>query len=697
MNSADTRRAARADDAMPPAAPPPIDDIELEILRAGPAHNQLLSPLTPYMALCGAESPVGLHLPFEHAQLLSRLNRLRDPAGNADVPDSQRDTEIAELGATIARLLAQVPALVAALRAARLDAGRLVNIRLRLCAFELGLVPFEATLIPTQDDAIGSATPLLLHGLTGMTREIRRGRPLPVDWNRAPKILFAFASPADLDDVPAQDHVDALRRAIDPWIGIRPTAAERLTDVRRFLTVLPNASLASIAAACRTGDYTHVHILAHGAPLPGLDGNRRFGICLAADPGQGDGRGDPGRRNGADPAHVVVDGQRLALALTGVGGDGHRATAPPTVVTLATCDSGNIGSVLTPGGSIAHELHAEDIPWVFASQFPLGMRASTLLTEALYAGLLAGSDPRVTLHHVRQRLRLELPSTHDWASLVAYAEVPADLSAQVDAFRARQTKGRLDVWFERMDALVGDRLQPPGAAFRPGLDAALPELTRLGSTVRAELAAWCDEPMARREPRRRAARLAMRAAGEKRIAIVYGSWPDDEDARSRRDEAYRLARRHYRAALKAEPANHWAITQFLSLIATPALAATDALLMAATSAHRRWWQTAWQLADWDAASASQGRARAWAHGTLAELELLGAVYAGDERTPQSRLEALVAECRRVCEACDDADNGEDRFPIASTQRQFQRYLDHWPRPQWQELAQAAVATLRDAA
>lgn len=49
-----------------------IHDIKLEFLRSGPAHNHLLSPLTPYMALCGADGPVSVHLPFEHAQLLSR-------------------------------------------------------------------------------------------------------------------------------------------------------------------------------------------------------------------------------------------------------------------------------------------------------------------------------------------------------------------------------------------------------------------------------------------------------------------------------------------------------------------------------------------------------------------------------------------------------------------------------------------------
>jgi len=62
-----------------------IHDIKLEFLRSGPAHNQLLSPLTPYLALCGADGPVSVSLPFEHRQLLNRLDRLRYEVGGVAV------------------------------------------------------------------------------------------------------------------------------------------------------------------------------------------------------------------------------------------------------------------------------------------------------------------------------------------------------------------------------------------------------------------------------------------------------------------------------------------------------------------------------------------------------------------------------------------------------------------------------------
>ena len=44
-----------------------IRTVTLEFLRAGPRHNQLLSPLTQYLAVCG-DSPAGVvNLPYEHA------------------------------------------------------------------------------------------------------------------------------------------------------------------------------------------------------------------------------------------------------------------------------------------------------------------------------------------------------------------------------------------------------------------------------------------------------------------------------------------------------------------------------------------------------------------------------------------------------------------------------------------------------
>ena len=71
-----------------------IRKVKLELLRSGPAHNQLLSPLTPYLALCGADGPVTVNMPFEHRQLLSRLDRLRYATNGSAIAASQQEAEL---------------------------------------------------------------------------------------------------------------------------------------------------------------------------------------------------------------------------------------------------------------------------------------------------------------------------------------------------------------------------------------------------------------------------------------------------------------------------------------------------------------------------------------------------------------------------------------------------------------------------
>jgi hypothetical protein len=255
-----------------------------------------------------------------------------------------------------------------------------------------------------------------------MTREVRRGHPLPVYWDREPRILFAFASPENLPPVPAQAHLEALRRAIDPWTHWKARPADRVEEVKKHLTVLPNVSLQKLQRECEATEYTYVHILAHGELI---ERHGHYGLALCSD-------GDITLRD-------LVDGDALATALTSKDAIG-TTRFRPTVVSLATCDSGHAGSVVTAGGSMAHALHSGGIPWVVASQFPLWMHASSVATEVLYEGLLRGDDPRWVLYRLRQRLRTDSTATHDWASIVAYAVVPWDFDRQVEAFRNRQTR-----------------------------------------------------------------------------------------------------------------------------------------------------------------------------------------------------------------------------------------------------------------
>ncbi|MCF6158006.1 MAG: CHAT domain-containing protein [wastewater metagenome] len=662
-----------------------IRHIKLELLRPGPAHNQLLSPLTPYIALCGSDGPVTVRMPFEHHQLLNRLERLRYDTNGVPIAASQRETEVRELGAAIGHVMGQVPALLSELSDPRGNGGKLVHLQLSLSAFELGMVPFEAAIAP--DGFPGSGSPLFLQSRTPIvvTREVRRGRPLPINWNRMPRILFAFASPNGLPQVPAQEHLKAIRRAIDPWVKLKDSPEERVRDVKQMLTVLPNASIGRIQEECSTAQYTHVHILAHGA-LFNESGNRRYGImlCSDTDPMKGD----------------VVDGERLAIVLTARGSSDNIRNRP-NVVTLATCDSGNIESVLIPGGSIAHELHAAGIPWIFASQFPLWMRASSIATEVLYSGLLKGDDPRWVLFDLRQRLRIDSAGTHDWASIVCYATVPWNFGQQVDAFRDKRIRSKLDVKFDRIDELVGANADGRKAAEARSPADRDAELESLCESIRTDFKAWYEEPIMATSARRKAECLGMRAASEKRIGIAYFLIAKEKkekivDAKvthlkqEKSKEAYKSARDFYRSSLETDPLNIdniWFITQYLSMLAI--LADPPEVWNSLAKDYGQWWNTARQIANWKLRKAA-GDDRAYVRATLAELALLGVAYAGPNFEPGQAKQDIRNCCEEMLSLLSP-----DAFPILSTRRQFRRYLEYWQREQWNKLAKTALSALGD--
>lgn len=638
-----------------------IHNVKLEVLRPGPAHNQLLSPLTPYLVLCGADGPVTVRLPFEQRQLLTRLERLRYSLGKTAVLPSQREAELHELGETIGQIFAQVPALLAELGSVRSKKEKFVHLRLSLSAFELALLPFETAIAP--DGFPESGSPLFLQSKTpiSLTREVRRGQPLPVEWDRPPRILFLFASPAGLASVPARQHLLALRRAIDPWVKIRDNEQEQLDEVKKVITVLPEATLEQVRQACMDTEYTHVHILAHGAPYDHA-GDQHYGLALCSS---------------TNPRKIdVVDGERLAIALTTDRALSGSARQRPTILSLATCDSGNVCSVLTPGGSIAHELHAAGIPWVFASQFPLWMRSSNIFTEVLYKRLLKGADPRCTLHELRQRLRTSCPETHDWASIVAYATVPWNFEKQVNDFRDRQTRQQIEIKFEQIDKQLNNEKHLSSG------NTISAEMADLCGAIRLELQAWREDSAARSSNRELAERLGVSAASEKRIGIAYAQISNRKNSL----DAYRKSCRLYQKAIEAEISNHWVITQYLSMLAvTREAEGGDITELAEEYVH--WWKTARQISRWQLHSGVD-RDRAWAYASLAELEMLGAVYGGEEYSAKRVKEKINRYCKEILRIC-----GPQTFPVQSTIRQFRRYAGIWHHRKWTNIAKAVLTGL----
>jgi len=88
------------------------------------------------------------------------------------------------------------------------------------------------------------------------------------------------------------------------------------------------------------------------------------------------------------------------------------------------------------------------------SLFPLSKPGSITLAYVLYSGLFAGDDPRVALHATRQALRTGDTSTHDWASLVAYASLPETIDAQVMRARYEASKRSIGILNSQIEDLA---------------------------------------------------------------------------------------------------------------------------------------------------------------------------------------------------------------------------------------------------
>ncbi len=639
-----------------------IHDVVLELVRPGPAHNQLLSPLTTYVALCGGGSPVSIHLPFEHQQLLTRITRLRyelESGTATEAQVAQRQAELQEMGTILGDVLGEIPTLLAELSQVRSEGGKLAHLRLSVSASELGLVPFEAALSPTGFPGNGSPLFLQSHTPITITREIRRGRALPLKWDRKPRILFAFASPQGLAPVPAEAHLRAMRDAIDPWVKIKDTPEESLPEVKALLTVLADASLQDIRDLCCRESYTHVHILAHGAPF-NSSGDRHFGLALC--------------RHDDKDCWEVVDGESLAIALTG-NNSARTGQEAPALVSLATCDSGNVGSVITPGGSIAHELHAAGIPWVIASQFPLWMKASSLAVAELYSGLLAGKDPRSVLYDLRRRLRTDCPNTHDWASIVAYATVPHDFEEQVARFRDEQMQARLSVKLNRLDDLFGPKKTGSPTA------AHLKELEAISKSTRRTLTIWyndlADDPAQRLKPAK-ALRLCMSGASEKRLGVAYRRADKEKEA----TDAFRRGRDHYCRAIEADSSSTWPITQYLYMNALLPQEGEQARVPFGIPA-KDWWFIATRLAQ----SEEDTVRGSYALTDMVELSLLGCLYAPpcDTQKVRDEIDHYIAKIIQR--------EHENPIPRKALRHQLERYQHSRNNQLWDELVRYAIGRL----
>lgn len=641
--------------------------VTLELLRHGPAHNQLLSPLTQYLGLCGNFGAATVKVPYEQQEFISRLKALRyEGSGSGDI--DHRRLGLSKSGEEMAEILGSVPGLISALGA---DSGAdgIIHLNVVLSAAELAMLPFELAKVPRGCTG-GEGNWLLLQTRLPitLTRQVRSVANRDMEWPRKPRILFIVAAPGVLQ-VPAKRHLSALVRAVDPWVGEdcsdREIYREKLQEI---LTIVENATAEKIQAACAEHAFTHVHILAHGMEDPNLPG-KPYGLALH----------DPKDERRAE----VVDGERLASLLctlngsAGVGGDASDASRP-SVVTVASCDSGNVKSVIysSSGASLAHDLHRAGIPLVVASQFPLSQAGSVHIPQTLYPALLWGDDPRCALARLRGILHALSGVTHDWASLVAYAALPDNFEHQLQEVRYTQSKRAINAALAPTDDLLDDLAAKTSEGAEPTIDRAL--AAKLDKRIqRADSAlAWMPDIGAYETEG-----TGMKASTEKRKAQLYFhlALMEERGRSSRRlerslsslDESLRLYRKAYRSNMResAEEVRrrsvHWVLGQYLSLRA-----------VLGEPFEREHWSAAMLSARIDLEE-GEGMAVVWSLGTLAELHFILLAYPA-EAVPMNHEEAAGRARKQIRQLLSRVP--PDDFAIQSTRRQFLRYASWWGHP-----------------
>lgn len=611
-----------------------IRPVSVEFLRPGPSHNQLLSPFTQYLAICNDAGAGVVTVPYEQRVFERRLKELRYETGDA----ADRVAMLNEIGTDMAKILGSVPGLPGALMFDANQPATLVHLRLTLSAAELALLPFELAKVPV-GPAISAESwlSIQLRPAVCVTRNIRTVSPEGVLWPGRPRILFIAG---DTDNTPYAEHRSELLKAIRPFqYPERDDRDQPAANPRQqfgdLLTILVNPTLAEILRECGSNPYTHIHILTHGD----LDqtSHESYGLVL---------------RGPEDEADVVT-GDRFATAITSVE---HR----PTVVTVASCDSGNVGSVVIPGASFAHALHQAGIPLVIAAQFPLSKEGSIPLTGTLYNGLLWGQHPLPLLQKLRAELHARYTANwHDWASLVVYEALPRTLDDQLDALRYFQSKRAINAALERIDTAVAPG---GGDASLADLDCAVDDaVSRL--PLNGQYAMEC---------------VGLRASARKRLAQAAFTLASDAARTSSRSwhDSYDLldqARVDYDTVVGGLLVNDARATQRLATLHWVTVQLASLTMVLGNPAVEGVWETARLCAE-RYADHPDIEQRAWAHGSLAELCLvrLGErdLSAAQRKELRERALSHADELNRLYPWYDD-------FPVKSTRRQFERYITWW--------------------
>jgi beta-lactamase superfamily II metal-dependent hydrolase len=622
-----------------------IQTLTIEFLRAGPRHNQLLSPLTQYLGVCGNFPASRVTFPYEHGDIERRLQELRYAVIATE--DKRRARKVLEqTGREIAQVLSNIDGLAGMLDPKGDQQNTLTHLRIVISASELAMLPFEAAKVPTGTGSGAGSLWLALRSRAPVciTRQIRSVAVDGLPWPTSPRVLF-IAGP----ETPLEEHQKALETAMAPWRDQDDSVANLLTVLKEPTTKEIKKALADAAASGKP--FTHVHVLAHGTQIDDGDIYSPVGLMLS------DREGKP------------VPGDQLASTLTSFSRE--EKVLAPTVVTLASCDSARQVDVRTADAAFAHDLHDRGIPLVVASQFPLTEEGSVPFVSRFYEGQLRGEHPLVSLYAVRLDLHSSMSSdSHDWASIVVYESLPPDLSLQLENLRYWQSRRALDGALNRLEEIAKKNSAGTDALRKETLksvDSGVAELPTTGP-----YALEC---------------AGLRASAHKRVAIDAMEYADRtkngervdalaEECRRRlhksRTEYWRASRAFLApsaASLRRKSNLHWLLGQVISLDVVLNQPLDLPLLTAACIA-----------ADIDLEGTDEVE-RAWAHVSHTELLLLRLAEAG---LKPERRKAIAEKALEHAQAFISL-VGPGSEHMATTWRQIDRYVSWWGNRERQRL------------
>lgn len=591
----------------------------IEFFRFNAQATGILRKGDRYLLVQGDEPACEVCVTIEHADFMELLDLLRY---GRQADDAGRQRALSELANAVNAMLGSVAPPPGALQ-----------VDLVTNAAELAALPFELAADANGNPIFAVSDPPLI-----LTRRVRRGShgERPVWWSK-PRVLFAVASPPGAGDpVPFESHLDALRAALKPWIEPLKGFPEAIPDERSVLKVLREASPEGIRQAAQAAideghPFTHLHILAHGCAI-GTGWKQRFGLAMHD-------RQDASQLARISPGDLCAELEPIAEHLV--------------VVTLAACDGGNQANSIAGGGSMAHELHSSGIPVVVASQFPLTFAGSADFTRVFYRRMLVGDDVRDALQATRSDLHQKYAQIgHDWASLVAYVQLPEDYQDRLATVGLQAELASLKTGQLWSDHLVNNDVRDPGA-FEEVAD-------RLQERIE-NLQKFQHQYGARMSAATRDENLGLLGSAEKRLAELYfhraALGDDTTGGQSRSRLALERSRGWYANTFTRNLSHHWSGVQALAL---------EAALTGHISRAGRWY-AAREAAETDNANPEEK----WASGTLAELYLLAPLIGlGSHLDEAGRmLRELVARGRR----------SGDNFPIESTERQLKRYTNWWTK------------------